>query len=109
MEYGKNNALNEEGLKTWLRETVKLPFEHVKKPYINFFYAYENVTLNGPTGDEDIRIRESYYYGKSKNKAEKSIITTEEAEIFFSNINNRKRKLDVEMNEELRDETYYKS
>ncbi|GES91193.1 hypothetical protein RCL_jg25158.t1 [Rhizophagus clarus] len=108
MEYGKNNALNEEGLKTWLRETVKLPFEHVKKPYM-----WVSISC-----DEDIRIRESYYYGKSKNKAEKSIITTEEAEsrviiktsqIFFSNINNRKRKLDVEMNEELRDETYYKS
>jgi len=34
----------------------------------NFFYAYENVTLDGPTGDEDIRIREAYYFGRSKRK-----------------------------------------
>ncbi|CAG8644367.1 2573_t:CDS:2 [Paraglomus brasilianum] len=100
MLYGNINVLNEEDLETWLRETVKIPFVHVKKNMhvgyahihflshedaSDFFYTYKNATLDGPRGDEDIRIKESYYFGKSKRKvvyvkAEEPIVTTKEAE-----------------------------
>jgi hypothetical protein len=32
----------------------------------NFFYAYENITFDGPIGKEDIKIRESYYFERLK-------------------------------------------
>ncbi|CAG8636748.1 11226_t:CDS:2, partial [Ambispora leptoticha] len=100
MLYGNINILNKEDLEIWLRKIVKIPFVHVKKNLhvgyahihfpshenaSNFFYTYQNATLDGPKGDEDIKIRESYYFGKLKRKviyvkADKSITTTKKAE-----------------------------
>ncbi|POG72786.1 hypothetical protein GLOIN_2v1874914 [Rhizophagus irregularis DAOM 181602=DAOM 197198] len=143
----------------------------------NFYYDYKDIILDGPTDNENIGIKESYYFGGSKRKivylkeTKPIIITTEEAIILeeaitkercnndrteaitqersppkrqlthifadeektdgmyvgvaqkpagFSiksilndesddpSINNRKRKHDLEINEELRDEVYYK-
>ncbi|CAG8469824.1 4084_t:CDS:2 [Funneliformis mosseae] len=93
MLYGDINGLEGEYLRIWLRETLKLSFEHVHKNHMldasNFFYDYKDIILDGPTGNENIRIKESYYFGGSKRKATKlKIITTEEAvyNIFMSSV-----------------------
>ncbi|RIA91693.1 hypothetical protein C1645_736894 [Glomus cerebriforme] len=35
---------------------------------IKYIYTYKNATFDGPIGDEDIKIRKSYYFSKSKRK-----------------------------------------
>ncbi|CAB4466776.1 unnamed protein product [Rhizophagus irregularis] len=51
----------------------------------NFYYDYKDIILDGPTDNENIGIKESYYFGGSKRKivylkeTKPIIITTEEA------------------------------
>lgn len=99
MLYGDINGLEGEDLEIWLRETLKFSFEHVhKKPHVgyahihflkheyasDFFYDNKDVIFDGPTGNENIKIKESYYFGGSKRKVvylkKPKIIITEEAD-----------------------------
>ncbi|CAG8676218.1 424_t:CDS:2, partial [Ambispora gerdemannii] len=68
MLYGNINMLEEQDLEIWLRQTLKLPFEHIfkKKQCVgyahihffkhedtsDFFYVYKDIILGDPMGNE---------------------------------------------------------
>ncbi|CAB5356076.1 unnamed protein product [Rhizophagus irregularis] len=101
MLYENINSLNEEDLETWLLKTVKLPFVHVNK---NIYVCYDYIYFSSYKDKKLCSNNKAVNQEELCNNNDK----TEDESDFFSNTNNKKRKFDVKINEEICDNFYYK-